>query len=169
MEKIGGRKEQLREEVFMKRFFVVLVAFFVASSLLVSGSAFSQTKEELLEQLNQAKKDYMRAISKINADNRALRRQCDLKKQADYRRSEAEKIELRKTFKYNFLDAHKDERIAYRAKAKAIDDSHRAFVKSLDAKIRAAYIESEKKKKQLRKQLFKTRQEIEAKIKAMTN
>ena len=152
----------------MKKFLVVFVMFFAVSSLLVNGAAFSETKEQLVEQLNQAKKDYMRAISELDAQNRALRRQCDLEKQADYQRSEAEKKEWRKTFKYNFLDAHKSERVAYREHAKAIDDSHRAFVKALDKKVRAAYVETEKQKKALRIDLFNTRQEVEAKIKAIT-
>lgn len=151
----------------MKKFLVVFVMFFAASSLLVSGAAFSQTREDLLEQLNQAKKDYMRAVSELDAQNRALRRQCDLDKQADYQRSEAEKKEWRKTYKYNFLDAHKEERVAYWKAAKAIDQSHRDFVKALDKKVTDAYVETEKQKKQLRINLFNTRQEVEAKLKAM--
>ena len=71
---------------------------------------------------------------------------------------------MRKTYNFNFLDAHKAERLEYRAKTKSIDDKNRVFVKQLDAKIRDAYIETEKQKKELRKNLFNTRKEIEEKL-----
>jgi hypothetical protein len=151
----------------MKKFLVVFVALFVFSSILVGSPAFSQTRGDLLAQLNQAKEDYLRAKSVLDAQNRALRRQCNQDKQADYQRIEAEKIELRKTAEWNFLDAHLPERVAYRDELKAIDQSHRDFVKALDKKVTDAYVETEKQKKSLRKQLFNTRQEIEAKLKEM--
>ena len=151
----------------MKKVLLVFVAIFVFSSLLVSVPAFSESKHQLFAQLNQAKQDYLKAISDLNSANRELRRQCDLQKQAHYTQTEAEKVELRKTYKYNFLDADLDKRLAYRDKTKAIDSKHRAYVKNLDEKVTDAYAQSEKTKKELRKQLFNTRQDIEAKLKAM--
>jgi len=92
------------------------------------------TRQKLLNRLNRIKTKYMTDIDNLDVKNRLLRRECDVKKADHYNTTEQKKLDLRREYGYHFLDAHKERRLKYRAKVKALDMKNRNFVKSLDEK-----------------------------------